>query len=109
MTTLNAAVGILRDLGFMDVRLQHSTCVADPLPYRNRYAITLPHPPAPEHPTTFYSILHRLAMDRQRYGGDCEHVVFSGTNDGPDRIAVLNALAEALRWHERRGGWGRPD
>jgi hypothetical protein len=103
MTTLNSAIGILKDLGYLTVRLQHSTCVADPLPYRNRYAITLPNPRDPAHPTTFASVLHRLAMERQHNGGNCEYVVFSGTNSGPEQGAVLNALADELRWHRVAG------
>jgi len=103
MTTINSAIGILKDLGFLTVRLQHSTCVADPLPYRNRYAITLPHPADPAHPTTFPSVLHRLAMERQHNGGDCEYVVFAGTNAGPKQTAVLNALTDELRWHKVAG------
>ena len=103
MTTLNSAIGILKDLGFLTVRLQHSTCVADPIPYRNRYAVTLPHLPDPSHPTTFFSVLHRIAMNRQHHGGDCEFVVFAGTSGGPDQTSVLRALTDELRWHKVAG------
>ena len=102
-TTLNAAIGILKELGFLRVRRQHSTCVADPLPYRNRYLIAFPREPDPSHPSTLYSVLYRIALDRQRRGGDIEYAVINGSGVPGQREAMRERLADEARWH-RIGG-----
>lgn len=102
-TTLNSAVGILRDMGFLKVRRQHSTRVADPLPYRHRYAIAFPRRPDVAHPTTLHPVLLRVALDRQRKTGDCEYVFFSGYDDPREQEAVRRSLSEEVRWHRVAG------